>query len=152
MLPSGGKKWRLAIAALGAALALILVLGWLAGRGGEEMPPPVAAPPPPPPAVAVPISEPGPAVGIAAVNALPWAEVTEITDADGFVRELPEIVHTPFVLELPAGSYRVTLQHPEHPELATCELEVSAAEVASCDWSFAEPTALEYFKDSGWWR
>ena len=148
--PAPLKKWWPAAAAAAAVLALVAVIGLVAGSGDRTVEPePPPAPPPAPPAVE---SDPDPVTGAAAVNALPWAEVTEITDAEGFVRDLPEDVRTPLVLELPAGSYRITLRHPDHPELQTCELEVDASELASCNLSFSEPSALEYFKDSGWWK
>jgi len=146
--------------AIPAAAGVVLVLGigllvWLLSRGGGDQPVAEEVAETPAPAVEEPgTPAPGPALGGVSVNALPWARLTEITDASGYLQPLPDDPSTPLFLRLPPGEYRLTLEHPDHPEeLGGCELEVVAEEVQSCVVEFGEPaSAVDYFKDSGWWR
>ncbi|MCP3959579.1 MAG: protein kinase [bacterium] len=146
--PLGTIKWL----GVPAAVVLVVGLGWLLLGGGEEIPPePVVEEPAPPPAVA-PAAAPEPVLGMLAVNAVPWAEVTEITDAQGYLKELPEVAQTPLYLELPPGQYKIHLRHPDNEEIQTCDLEVTLDEVASCTQAFGETRVEDYFKESGWWQ
>lgn len=139
-------------------MVLVLAIGlvaWLLSRGGGDEPVAEQVAETPAPAVAEPgTPAPGAVLGGVSVNALPWARLTEITDGSGYLQPLPEDPSTPLYLRLPPGEYRLTLEHPDHPdELGSCELEVVAEEVQSCVVEFGEPTtAVDYFKDSGWWR
>ncbi len=144
--PPFDLKW----AGLAAGLVLAVGLGWLLLRGGgEKEAEPVAEPPPPTPAVQ-PVELP-PAVGAVTINATPWAEVTEITDAEGYLVELPESSQTPLYLELSPGRYLIQLRDPEGSEIQTCDLEIALETVASCAPAFGEPKVTDYFKESGWW-
>ncbi len=147
-LPPAVRRW--ALPAVAGFVVLLLLVLWLTSRESE---PPVAqvAPPPPPPPVAPP-PPPEPEIGAIAVHALPWARITEITDADGFVQDLPQLFHTPVLLRLPPGTYRISLENPEHPDLLNCEVEVTVDQLASCSVTFGEATALTYFKETGWWN
>ncbi len=145
--PFGRLQW----AGIAAAAVLAAGLGWLILRGGgESAVEPIQVPPPPPPPIVEAAVAP-PAVGAVAILATPWAEVTEITDAEGYVLELPENAQTPLYLELPPGRYRIQLQDPEGTEIHSCELEVALDQVAGCTSAFGEPNVTEYFKESGWW-
>jgi tetratricopeptide (TPR) repeat protein len=50
--------------------------------------------------------------GAVAIDALPWANVTRIEAEDGTVQDPPSPASTPLVLNLPAGTYKVTLTGP----------------------------------------
>lgn len=47
---------------------------------------------------------------------------------------------------------RWILPYPGHADVAICEVEVASVERASCAVAFGKPSALQYFKDSGWWN
>ncbi|MEE8522610.1 MAG: serine/threonine-protein kinase, partial [Thermoanaerobaculia bacterium] len=149
-IPPALKRWLLPAAA--ALVLLIAVVWWAANR--TEAPPVVATPPvtPPPPVAPPPPPPPKSTTGAVAVDALPWARITEITDAEGFVQDLPHLFTTPVLLHLAPGSYRISLKSPEHPDLITCEVEVALDELATCSASFGAATVLDYFKETGWWN
>ncbi len=144
--PLGWLKWG----AAAAAVTVVAVGGWYFLRGGGEATPEPVAPPPPAPVVQPP-AVPRPILGAVTVNAAPWAQLTEITDAQGYVKDLPPQVHTPLYLELSPGQYRIQVQNAEGTEVETCEVEVAAETVASCTPAFAGPTVTDYFKETGWW-
>ncbi len=152
---------HLKLAGIAVAAIAAVGLGWLIFSGGDDATV-EPAPETPPPAVVVQPVVTEPTLGAVAINAMPWAELTEITDADGYVQELPRSVHTPLYLELPPGQYKIHMRPPsgdtqtaeanaEANELATCDVEVTLGAVASCAPVFGEPSATEYFKETGWW-
>ncbi len=143
--PLGALKW----AGLAAAAVLVMGLGWLILSGGDAEVAPVEDTPPPEPVVQ-PVVAP-PALGAVTVNAVPWGQVTEITDAQGYLQELPEQSHTPLFFELAPGRYTIQVRGPEGEELQTCEVEVVLETVTSCAPAFPEPDVTEYFKETGWW-
>ena len=135
--------------AAGSLLATGLV--WLLLRGdGQASDPVVETTPEPPPAVAT-AAPAQPALGAVTVNASPWAEITEITDAKGYVQDLPAFPQTPIYLELPPGAYKIHLEQPQGEEIRTCDVVVKLETVVECAAEFAEPSVTEYFKESGWW-
>ncbi len=144
--PLGGLKW----AGIATAVVAVAAIGWLLLPNRDDAP--IEPAPEPPAAVAI-VQPAGTEqiLGGVAINALPWAELTEITDADGYVQELPRSVHTPLYIELPPGRYLMHLQAPEGTEVHTCDLEVTIDAVASCAPVFGEPSVTEYFKETGWW-
>lgn len=145
MLPA----WlRWAVATSLVVLVFAVVVWMVFGPEPEPLPetPPTTAVIETPAPVTVPV-----ALGAVTVAALPWAEVREITDADGFVKETPSEPQTPLRLELPPGRYLIQLEHPEHG-FEVCEVEVRADEVASCKVEFDRPEVTDYFKEEGWWR
>ncbi len=144
--PLGWLKW----AGAAAAVVLVATVGWLATRGGSEPPPePVEAPPPPVQTVQPTVIE--PSLGAVAIQSGSWAQLTEITDAQGYVQNLPEQIHTPLYLELPPGQYKIHLQNPEGTEVQTCDVEVALETIASCAPVFTPPSPTDYFKEAGWW-
>ncbi len=146
-MPLSRFKW------VGLAAAILLSLGllWAVLPGGQEIPkgPVVTEPVVAAVEQAVPFSQ--PSLGVVVVNASPWAEVTEITDSQGYVQELPSIPQTPLYLELAPGSYRINVRDASGEQVYTCELEVAVETVAPCTPDFAPPDVTEYFKESGWW-
>ncbi len=150
--PMGWLKWAGPAA---AGLLVLTILGWIFLSGDdEEAETQVAVVSPPPPAPPPVVVAAGPDVGGVVIDASPWAEVTEITDAEGYVQELPDSPFTPLHLELPPGSYRIQLQRPgdELDELQLCELEVTAGVLEPCAVHFGEPDVNGYFKASDWWQ
>jgi serine/threonine-protein kinase len=67
-------------------------------------------------------------IGGLAINALPWARVVEVVDENGVAQELPSDSHTPMFLDLPAGSYRVSLRPPDGGAAVQVEAEVRDSE------------------------
>lgn len=53
------------------------------------------------------------ALGLMTIDAVPWAEVRSITDDNGKSWPLPQDRSTPLRMELPIGTYRVSLKHPK---------------------------------------
>ena len=137
---------------LGAAVGLVAVglLTWLFATRDAEPVAVVEAPPSPTP-VATTAPRVEPTLGAVTVYAAPWAEVTEITDSEGYVQELPDLPQTPLYLELPPGQYMIQLKDPAAGELLTCDLEVTPSTVANCRPELPEVSVTDYFKDSGWW-
>jgi len=138
-----------------ALVAVVLVLAaWLFFGRGETKP--KSEPAPQPAATVRPVEgEPAPAAtGWVLVAARPWAQITELTDGDGYVRELPGERFTPVRLELAPGTYRLQLEYnPDGPasQNASCEVTVTVGETAECRSAFTVPSVTDYFKDSGWW-
>jgi len=119
---SGVGKTGLALGVLAAVgLVVIVLLGVVGGfyflrsspTPGEEDPPEARAP-------AV-VGE-----GRVLLNALPWGEVRAIIDGQGEDHPLPAVPYTPLSLTLPAGSYRLTLRHPDRVASEVVEIEVAA--------------------------
>ncbi|MEM9557368.1 MAG: serine/threonine-protein kinase [Acidobacteriota bacterium] len=134
------------LAALLVAVALVFVF-----RGGDDEPAPVAVAPPAPPA-SVPAVVPASASTLL-IDASPWAEVREVTNAEGFVLDLPVNATTPLVLTVDPGTYRVTLSLPAAEEPQSCdEVEVVEDGQGRCVVAFDVGAADDYFKASGWWR
>ena len=148
--PFGWLKWG----AAAATVLVVVIAGWLGLRGGGEAPVETVAPPPPPVSVVQPtVTE--PTMGAVTIHAAPWAQLTEITDAQGYVQDLPQLIHTPLYLELLPGQYKIHLQNPEGTEVQTCDIEVALETVANCAPAFVESdgqaSATDYFKEAGWW-
>lgn len=143
----GAPVGKILIAA-GFVLAALLAIGmgWWLGRerSAKSSPPPSETPPA---ATAA-----GPPTTGVVVQSTPWALVSEITDADGYVVDLPEQVATPFYMPLPPGEYTVTVRYPEGNTEQRCQVAVTPQESALCVTPFTQPTASDYFKDAGWWR
>ncbi len=147
--PRSSPTARLRWLGLGASLVLIISVSWPLIRDRPMMEP--VEEPPPPAATVQPIAaELG--LGAVVVNAVPWARVTEITDAQGYVQDLPSNVATPLYLDLPPGWYQISMQGPAGQEVHTCEVEVVLESVTTCSSTFGEANVTEYFKDSGWWE
>ncbi|MEM6796132.1 MAG: hypothetical protein AAF725_19315, partial [Acidobacteriota bacterium] len=130
--------------------AVVLAIGLSRRPAAPELAPAEREVPAPP--VATPAEEKG---GLL-ILATPWAEILEITDAAGYVHELPDDPSTPLYTELPEGLFRVTLAFAatsgSEAEERVCEVRIGIGEVATCSEIQGEPTATELFKEAGWWR
>ncbi len=145
-LPSW-QQWG-ALAASGLLVVVLLLIAF----GGREPPPPEPPPPEPPPVVPQrPTAVVPPAVGVVTVAALPWGEISEVNDSEGYLQELPDDPFTPLRIELPPGRYTLHLRHPDYIETLSCEVEVSVGLASACDVDFGRPTVTEFFKEGDWW-
>ena len=88
--------------------------------------------------------------GTLVLDAVPWGEVTRITDAGGEEHPLGPVHHTPLVLSLPAGRYTITLTNPSAPEPEEIAVEVRAAETTKHSVQFEKINLDTYFKDADW--
>ena len=157
------RQWKLiALMALGilalgmvvvGALIIVRTLLFPVETGPQPAQSDVSKPSAPPASAVV-------VTGRVRVDVLPWAELTEITDVDGFVQDLPPERTTPLVLDLPPGRYELHFRRPDQAEIRTCEVVVGAANPAECRFSFWSPAdggmeipeEDDYFKATGWWR
>jgi hypothetical protein len=137
-------RWPI-VAAVGVVLVVLVGLTWAFFPSGDE---PATPPPPPGPGA----SGAPTFLGTVTVTAIPWAELTEITDADGYVRELPDERTTPLRLELPPGRYQLHFNHPDQETVATCEVEVGEGLVVPCTVELLRPEVTDYFVEMGWWQ
>ena len=140
-------NWRWWPAAV-ALLLLFAVAGWgLANRGKEASSPEFTSP------LVIPsMPAANEEVGLLALDAEPWAEVTRILDESGEVIPLAAPAMTPMTLQLPAGHYRVVFVHPSAGETQECRVEVSSYRKADCRAQFASVETEDYFRLSGWWQ
>ena len=114
------------------------------------------APAPAPTATATtttPVPLPGPEVGagsgILALDALPWAEVLEVTDVAGKKWPLPASRFTPVSLTLPAGEYSVTLRNPSAGGAVTRKARVKATQSESLLVELRRVDAEDYLRRAG---
>jgi serine/threonine protein kinase len=147
-------------------LAAVLVVGggayWALKSGGAtpavstQTPSPSGrestAPPIPPTAPPTAIASASPAVagsGVLTVDALPWAEVVEITDGSGKRVPLPSARFTPLSLTLPAGEYSVTLKNPDAGASVTRKARVNATASETLLVELRRVDAEEYLRKAG---
>ena len=83
------------------------------------------------------------------INALPWGIVDRVLDAERKPMPLPEERTTPLTLTLPAGSYYVTLRHPQSGKTVSAFARVSAGKSSQTSGSFPTLSAEEYLKHAG---
>jgi hypothetical protein len=87
-------------------------------------------------------------LGTLMIDGVPWAVVSSVVAEDGTSTTLPPDASTPISLQLPAGTYRVTLTGPP-PEHASREVRVSVEDgrtVTVGDVRFTSFTADAYFE------
>ena len=83
--------------------------------------------------------------GVVVLEALPWAQVTAITDSDG-VNQLATPAATPFSTSVPVGRYTVTLRGPNGAE-RTVNVEVGADGIAIAPVArFEDVSGKAYFE------
>lgn len=114
------------LAAVAVALAVFAVT-WILLRPRSA---PVTGPATPPTAAARPASP--AAAGQLVLNGLPWAEVVEVRGSDGRDRVAERPLHTPAVLTLEPGAYRVRFANPVSGREATVAAEVKAGQAVHC--------------------
>lgn len=124
---TGNWRWRLGLVAAVAVLTLLLT--WLWQRGPEES-----------------LQS---ATGIAAIDAAPWAVLTQVMDEQGQVVPQSEPTDTPALLHLPPGRYSLRLRHPELPEERQVDIEVLANETVRSNVDLGLIDLDRYFEDVG---
>ncbi len=93
----------------------------------------------------------GPAIdnGVLLLDAVPWAEVVAVTDANG-VEQLTDPTSTPLALDLPAGLYSVTMRYPQSGESRTVTVELSGGQTRNHGETFRQIDVDRYFQEAGW--
>ncbi len=81
------------------------------------------------------------------VEAVPWAELKSVIDADGLPVPTAEGAFTPAVLSLVPGTYQLTLVHPGFPEPRRLTLEVPTRTPPRVE--IGKVTADDYFNELG---
>jgi hypothetical protein len=141
-----------------AVVAIGIVFALRTGPKAVPSPPPAEpspvvspiAPPTPAPSLAPPSVAPGaPPTGSVVVDALPWAEITEIRDAKGRARPLEASRFTPVVLTLPPGDYTIFLRNPSAPKPVSLTVSVKPSQVQARLADFGRVDAREYLKKVG---
>ncbi|MBN8482114.1 MAG: hypothetical protein J0L88_11050, partial [Xanthomonadales bacterium] len=87
--------------------------------------------------------------GILVINAQPWGLVDQVLDAARKPIELPAERSTPLQLNLPAGSYYVTLRHPKSSKTVSAFARVQARQRSQASGSFPSLGADEYLRNAG---
>jgi tRNA A-37 threonylcarbamoyl transferase component Bud32 len=132
--PPARKAPLAAVAAM--FVAAVGAIAWYAMRD----PAPVAATPRPVQARSLPAK---PAAGRLGINAFPWANVTSIRNVDtGTTVAIADPLVTPAPVDLPAGTYEVTLANPRFSKPITRTVSVAAGGDALLSVQFADPDAL----------
>ncbi len=86
--------------------------------------------------------------GTLVINALPWGTVDQVLDASRKPVPLPSDRTTPLSLTLPAGSYYVTLSHPDSRKTVSAFVRVIAGKSSQSRGSFPTLSAEEYIKNA----
>ena len=91
-----------------------------------------------------------PATGMAVIDAAPWANITEIRNEAGVLQPLPSPPSTPMSLDLPAGTYQISLAGPPpQSKKETVTLRVNAGQTSVAPVTrFQSLTVEEYFDES----
>lgn len=89
------------------------------------------------------------ATGQLVINALPWGEVTSVTNAAGEEQLEGGSAVTPVVLSLPVGDYRVQLVNPNSKRSIALDATVSANAVARCEAELDRVDADAYVEGLG---
>ncbi|HQV50579.1 MAG TPA: hypothetical protein PLF10_14990, partial [Dokdonella sp.] len=83
------------------------------------------------------------------INATPWGTVDRVLDASRKPVELPAERTTPLRLTLPAGSYYVTLTHPDSRKSVSAFARVKAGQRSQANAAFPSLSSEEYLKNAG---
>jgi hypothetical protein len=86
--------------------------------------------------------------GTTIIEAVPWANVTEVRNESGEVQPLPSPASTPLALALPEGTYQITLTGPppeSKTETVTVRIDVGGTSVAPVT-RFQTISVEEYFE------
>ncbi|MEP6938606.1 MAG: protein kinase [Rudaea sp.] len=84
------------------------------------------------------------------LNAYPWGNVESVLDANRKPVALPTDRVTPLTMSLPAGSYIVTVSHPNAKQPVQVIAKVEAGKSGKANASFPTLSAKDYFSRAGW--
>ncbi|MCG6963557.1 MAG: protein kinase [Acidobacteria bacterium] len=84
------------------------------------------------------------------IDAVPWAKITAITDAQGQAQPLPSDDTTPAVLTLPPGTYTLSLALPDRPQPSTVTVTLSEGQTVHEVARLAKVDVNTFFKQMGW--
>ena len=144
---AAGLRWGAVGLLASLAFVALVAVGWLAVQRAREGPGEAAAPAARPPEPA-----PAPAGGTLVIEAIPWGEVVRITDGSGTEVAMPAERTTPMVLTLAPGAYEVEITRSDVAEPRSCRAEVPPSGAAHCRVELLPVTAVEYFRQAGWWQ
>ena len=142
--PAPHRRW-FAIAAIATMLLTAAIVAlWLTGTA-EPVVTQVSAPETAGTTVAVETSV---DTGQLLINALPWGEVTSVTNGDG-AEQLARTIATPVVLTLPEGRYKVRLANPNSRRSVVLDATVSPNAVTRCETELDRVDADAYVRGLG---
>ena len=124
-------RWAWGVAA-GIAVLLVLGLIWRSAASPDETAPGGRIEP-----------------GYLVLDALPWGEITEIRSSEGELVPLDGPRHTPARLDLPPGSYSITLTHPSLQEPREVTADIRAGESTRRLVEFEEIDVDDYLERVG---
>ena len=124
--PRRASRWILGLAAAAALAWLLLV--WEA-----PTPSPIT---------------PGP-TGQGLLEAIPWAQIQSLVDAEGRPVPLPQPLHTPARIELEPGTYEAVLVSPDSQRTQTLPIEIQSGQTTSGSVDFGALSAEDYFESLG---
>jgi len=84
------------------------------------------------------------------VDAVPWAKITNITNADGKAQPLPKDAVTPVVLTLPPGTYTLALTHPDRPQPHSVTVTLAEGKTVHEVARLSQVDLDTFFKQMGW--
>ncbi|HKO00046.1 MAG TPA: serine/threonine-protein kinase [Thermoanaerobaculia bacterium] len=124
---------------LGAAVVAIAVAGGAAMWNRHEADASATVPAVASQSLVVPVAQ-----GHVGINAYPWGEVTSIRNLEtGEPVELKAPLVTPAPIDLPPGSYEITLSNPHFRQPQTAKVEVKAGADEQVDAHFVDPNRAD---------
>lgn len=84
------------------------------------------------------------------IDAVPWAQITGITDADGKTQPLPRDAATPTTLTLPPGTYTLVLTNPDRKQPSTVTVTLSEGQTTHEVARLAKVDLDTFFRQMGW--
>jgi len=138
----GRAGWKLPVAVAAGVLLLVAVVLLLRGRHEETALPAASTPGPTPASTS--------AAGTLILDALPWAEVVAVVDADGKPQALGSQKHTPLVLSLPPGHYRISFRNPGSRRPVSLDADLAAGAEVRKVAEMRNLSEDEFFRRMGW--
>lgn len=90
------------------------------------------------------------AAGTLVIHAIPWAEVAEIRSASGELIPVPEPGVTPLAVQVPPGSYTVSLRNPLLGKHGSATVEVRQGQTLRCQVGIEQLDGAAFLKKLGW--
>ena len=87
--------------------------------------------------------------GLLRLDALPWVQLLTITDADDAPIDIPPETYTPTAVELLAGTYTVTVSHPQLPSPRELKVILRSGET-TVEVVAVEPYSVDRYFEKNW--